>query len=62
MESNSKTYLGDGAYAEYDGYGIKLTTEDGISVQNTIYMEPSLITALINFVKRIENGEVEPSR
>ena len=38
--AGGKVYLGDGAYAEMiDGYQVKLTTEDGISVQNTIYLE-----------------------
>ena len=30
--SKYKSYIGDGVYADFDGYGIVLTTEDGISV------------------------------
>ncbi len=45
-----KTYIGDGVYAQYDGYSVVLTTEDGIAVQNTIVLEPVVITALIEFL------------
>lgn len=46
-----KTYLGDGAYAEFDGYGIKLTAENGIEATDTIYLEPSVFDALVMFSK-----------
>jgi hypothetical protein len=42
-----KSYLGDGVYAEYDGYGIVLTVEDGVSVQHRIVLEPDVYTALV---------------
>jgi hypothetical protein len=41
-----KTYLGDGVYADVEYGMIKLTTEDGISTTNTIYLEPEVINAL----------------
>ena len=44
-----KTYLGDGVYAEFDGYGIKLTTENGVEVSNSIYVEPEVLRALVKF-------------
>jgi hypothetical protein len=53
----SKTYLGDAVYAEYDGYRIILTTEDGISVTNTIYMEPGTLKALDAYVSRLQEEE-----
>lgn len=37
-----KIYIGDGAYAEFDGYSIILTTENGISIQNRIVLEPEV--------------------
>lgn len=46
-----KTYLGDGAYLSYDGYHLVLTTEDGISVQNIIYLEPQVYKALVRAVQ-----------
>ena len=42
----AKVYLGDGCYAEFDGYGIVLTTENGIEVTNRIVLEPEVYHAL----------------
>lgn len=49
-----KDYLGDGVYVEYDGYQIKLTTFDGISTTNTIYLEPSVLKSFDYFRGRIQ--------
>lgn len=46
-----KVYLGDGVYANYDGYMVVLTTENGISATNTIYLEPEVLAALDRYVK-----------
>ena len=43
-----KTYLGDAVYAEHDGYQIVLTTEGGYDNQ-TIYLETSVLKALIKY-------------
>ena len=48
-----KVYLGDGAYAQFDGYDIILTTENGISGQNTIVLEPQVLGAFEEFIKMI---------
>ena len=48
-----KCYLGDGAYAVYDGYGIWLTAEDGTRATDAIYLEPALLKALNQFVKSL---------
>lgn len=45
-----KTYLGDGAYAEFDGDGIMLTAENGVSVTDRVYLEPEVYRALVRFV------------
>jgi hypothetical protein len=44
--STDKQYLGDGVYVAIEYGMVKLTTEDGISVTNTIYMEPAVVEAL----------------
>lgn len=52
----SKTYLGDGVYADVDhqvdgqGQMVVLTTENGIRATNTIYLEPEVVGALIGFL------------
>jgi len=50
--SDRRTYLGDGAYYDHDGYSVVLTTENGISTQNTIYLEPACVKALIGALCR----------
>ena len=47
-----KEYLGDSVYANFDGHGITLTTENGYDPTNEIYMEPEVICALGDFVSR----------
>ena len=47
-----KNHIGDGVYVEDDGYGIVITTENGISVQNRIVMEPEVIEAFERYVAR----------
>ncbi len=50
------TYLGDSVYAEFDGNGIRLTTENGYpnDPSNIIYLEPEVIRAFIEYYKRIK--------
>ena len=46
-----KTYLGDGAYARVDEFGdMVLTTENGISVQNRVVLEPMVVQLLERFI------------
>ena len=57
---SNKVYLGDGAYAEYDGFSLILTTSNGIEDTNTIYLEPELFQNLEEFVRKLRN-ELEAS-
>ena len=52
-KSMVKEYLGDGAYVEFDGFGIVLTTEDGISTTNRVVLEPSVLKAFESYVTRL---------
>ena len=55
-----KTYLGDGAYAELDQYGdLILTTENGIRVTNRIVLGGAEYQALVDFVNRLCEQQVE---
>lgn len=49
-----KAYLGDAVYAEFDGYHVILTTEDGIRSTNTILLEPEVVDGLMRFIKRLQ--------
>jgi hypothetical protein len=46
-----KVYLGDSVYVGVENGMLKLTTENGISVTNTIYLEPEVITALLKYLE-----------
>jgi hypothetical protein len=49
----TKTYLGDGAFADFDGHQIVLTAENGIRVTNRICLEPAVWRALQGFAEEI---------
>ena len=48
-EKRPASYLGDGVYAIYDGYGIWLHANDHENPTDKIYLEPSVLRALNNF-------------
>jgi len=48
-----KTYLGDAVYADEWGHGVELTTSDGISATNTIYLEPEVIAYLVKYLEKL---------
>lgn len=47
----NKIYLGDGAYATFQGYCIMLTAEDGYRATETIYLEGEHLQKLFEFAK-----------
>lgn len=56
---NRKEYLGDGLYANFDGYHIVLTTENGRSVQNRVCLEPQVFSALLIYEKGLREKITE---
>lgn len=60
---SAKEYLGDSVYADFDGYAIILTTENGYpdDPRNRIVMEPSVFNALINYREGLKQvGQFKP--
>jgi hypothetical protein len=55
-QQDTKDYLGDGVYAQFDGYHVILTTENGVSITNTIALEPVVIDRLNRYVQRLGNS------
>lgn len=58
----NKQYLGDSVYAEFDGYGIWLTTENGYGPSNKIYLEPGVLGALEDYkayLRKVHSEETE---
>lgn len=54
-----KVYLGDGVYVETQPYGaIVLTTENGISITNTIVLEDFVLENLEIFLRSRKNESI----
>lgn len=45
-----KRYLGDGLYADYDGFQIVLTAENGIEATDRVCLEPEVLSAFEVYV------------
>ncbi len=52
-----KIYIGDSVYAEYEGFGIVLTTENGYhdDPRNRIVLEPDVYENLIQFIEGVKD-------
>ena len=50
----AKVYLGDSVYAEFNGWAIVLTTENGLpqDPSNVIYLEPSVLRTFIDYASK----------
>lgn len=46
----TKTYLGDGVYAEMEGTDLILTTSNGMKVTNRIILEPDVLDRLNQYL------------
>lgn len=58
-----KEYLGDGVYAVFDGYMIKLRANDFKNPTSQIYLEPEVLAALNRFAERMKKQHrVEPQQ
>jgi hypothetical protein len=65
-----EAYLGDGVYASFDGYGIKLDTRaqpgvvgwNGTEHINEIVLEPPVYAQLLLYVQRIKEQSEQTSR
>jgi hypothetical protein len=54
VKSAPKLYIGDGVYAEIDGYGnLVLTTENGFETTNTIVIEDAVLSSLLVYLKSV---------
>lgn len=58
-----ETYLGDGLYASFDGYQIKLRApRDG--ADSVVFLEPEVVMALADYIATLhkpKEAEVKPS-
>ena len=52
-----KQYLGDAVYVDDDGFGVVLTTEDGVRVTNRIVLEPAVVDALLLYLCPVQPSD-----
>lgn len=50
---DKKSYLGDGAYVNFDGYHVVLTAENGICATNTVYLDPWVLASFLEYIERL---------
>ena len=55
IQSDNKTYLGDGVYVESNNHEIILTTENGIEIVNTIYLDIDVTKKLLDVIRNFIN-------
>lgn len=58
--SQPPVYLGDGLYAEFDGWQVRLYAHNGISYTNEVFLEPDVLAAFVRYVTRLKGGSVAP--
>lgn len=58
--SKFKEYLGDGAYVDFDGFAIILTTEDGVDTTNTVVLEPGELERFEEWLNRVRSSVDTP--
>lgn len=54
-EERPASYLGDGVYAIFDGYGVWLHANDHENPTDRVYLEPQIMEALIRFKEELKN-------
>lgn len=50
-------YLGDGVYADFDGYQVRLTTGNPANPENIIYLDMGTSSNLQDYLKRLNEQE-----
>lgn len=52
----NKQYLGDGLYAEFDGFQIRLYTVRGSGIHE-VFLEPQVLDAFLSFTQKIRGQQ-----
>jgi hypothetical protein len=47
-------YLGDGLYADFDGWQIELFASNGISKTNRVFLEPVVLRNFLAYAERLK--------
>lgn len=57
--SQFNEYLGDGLYADYDGYQIEVYASNGLRKTNVVYFDPDVLRAFIRYAARLKEAQKE---
>jgi len=55
-EPKKPEYLGDGLYAEYDGWQVRLFASNGETTTNEVFLDPAVLRAFIHYVEVIRQN------
>jgi hypothetical protein len=50
---NEPVYLGDGLYAQFDGWHIELYASDGLGKTNRVFLEPAVLTMFERYLTNL---------
>lgn len=56
---SDKVYLGDGLFAEFDGYQIELYASNGREKTNSVYLEPAVLCSFLAYVEVLKKALTE---
>ena len=59
--SPHKVYLGDSVYADFDGWHIVLTIENGYGASNRIALDPQVLDALDRYRESLQPKQQQDS-
>lgn len=48
----SEEYIGDGVYASYDGFQVRVYTGDGVETTNVIYFDPTVLAIFLGWLHK----------
>ena len=57
--SEPKAYLGDGVYADDDGYMLHLYLDNGNRKTDEIFLEDDVFAAMLRFVEKTRNVKID---
>lgn len=49
-------YLGDGLYAQFNGWQIRLYASNGVSTQDQVFLEPHVLANFLNYIKPLQGA------
>jgi hypothetical protein len=56
--SQPRVYLGDGLYAEFDGWQVRLFAHNGETCINEVFLEPRVLAAFLLYIESLKGGSV----